>query len=395
LTWSDNSDKFTLRTLFAIERGLRNMGRGGGGGGGGFGGGGFGGGFRGGGGSFGGSRGGGGRSGGFGGGRGGGSTGGSTGGGFFGGGFGGNTGGGGSGWLGPLILGNMLGRQSSGGGTGGTGGGPDKQRPRGGCGCGTILAIVLIFFIIAIIISSLSSSFSGSGGGSGITASTVQRVALPKGSVHETGYYTDEIGWVKSETTLTSGMKHFYEKTGVQPYLYLTDTVNGSHSPTQAELKAYSESLYNKLFTDEAHVLLVFFEYNSNSQYMDYYVTGTQAATVIDNEAGSILLDYLDRYYYDKSIPSDDEYFSRSFSEAADRIMEVTTSPWIPVFIVLGVVIVVGVGFFWWIRAKKQKNLEAQHMEEVLSTPLEKFGDTEAEELARKYEDKDKDKDKL
>jgi flagellar basal body-associated protein FliL len=341
------------------------MGRGGGGGG--FGGGG----------SFGGSFGGGGRIGG--GGRGGGSFGGGRGGGNFGGGFGG---GGGGGWLGPFLLGNILGRQSSGGG-GGTSGGPNGQRKRSGCG--TIIAIILVIFIIGIIISAISSS----SGGSNITSSTVQRVALSKGSVNETGYYTDNLGWIKSGTTLESGMKHFYDKTGVQPYLYLTDNVNGSNSPTQDELKTYAEGLYNKLFTDQSHLLLVFFEYNSNSQYMDYYVAGTQAKQVVDSEAGNILLDYIDRYYYDKSL-NEDQFFSKSFNDAADRMMTVTKSPWIPVFIVLGVVAVLVVGFFWWSNAKKQKDLEAKRTEELLKTPLEKFGDTEVGDLAKKYEEQDK-----
>jgi hypothetical protein len=84
--------------------------------------------------------------------------------------------------------------------------------------------------------------------GSGITKSTVQRVPLPKGSVHETGYFTDELNWIGSKATLTAGMKHFYEKTGVQPYLYITDTVNGSHTPTTAELEAYANGLYDRLF---------------------------------------------------------------------------------------------------------------------------------------------------
>lgn len=350
------------------------MGRGGGGGG-------FSGGFRGGGGSFGGSRGGGGRIGGFGSGRGGGSF----GGGSTGGSFGGSSSGGGGGWLGPFLLGNLMGRQNSGGG-GSSGSGPDRQKKnRGGCGCGTIVAIVVIFFILAIIMTSISSMFSGSGG---ITASTKQREPLPKGSVNETGYYTDNLNWIKSESTLTSGMKHFYDKTGVQPYLYLTDTVNGSNSPTQAELQAFTEDLYDQLFTDEAHLLLVFFEYGSNSQYMDYYVTGTQASTVIDKEAGDILLDYIDRNYYGNL--EDDEFFSKSFRDAADRIMEVTTSPWIPVLIVLGIGSALVVGFVWWSRAKKQKEIEAKRTEELLNTPLEKFGDTEAEELARKYESESK-----
>lgn len=361
------------------------MARGGGGGGGGFGGGGFGGGgFRGGGGSFGGSRGGGGRTGGFGRSSGGGRP---PGGGYYGGGYGG----GGGGWLGPFLLGNLLGRQSSGGGGGGqAGGGPGGTGGQGGRrGCGTLLIILLIVLVIGIVIAAISS------GGSSITASTEKRTALPKGSVHETAYYTDNVGEVKSPNTLEAGMKYFYQKTGVQPYLYLVDNVNGAAPPTQDEMKTYANGLYNKLFTDEAHLLLVFVDYGNN-QYVDYYVTGTQAATVIDNEAGSILLDYIDRNYYDRNL-SFDQFISNSFSDAADRIMTVTTSPWIPVLEITGVVLVIGIGFLWWLRSKRQKELEAKRTEELLNTPLEKFGDKEVEDLAKKYEEQEKpeDKDKL
>lgn len=38
----------------------------------------------------------------------------------------------------------------------------------------------------------------------------------------------------------------------------------------------------------------------------------------------------------------------------------------------------------------KQKNLEERHREELLKTPLEKFYDVEAEKLAKKYEDENK-----
>ena len=65
-----------------------------------------------------------------------------------------------------------------------------------------------------------------------ITRSTVKREPLDKAYVNETGYYTDELGWIRSSSTLEKGMKDFYQETGVQPYLYITDTVNGTTSPT-------------------------------------------------------------------------------------------------------------------------------------------------------------------
>jgi hypothetical protein len=220
--------------------------------------------------------------------------------------------------------------------------------------------------------------------GSNITISTVERVALPPGSVNETGYYTDNLGWINNETKLISGLKHFYKETGVQPYLYLTDTINGSHSPTESELESFANSLYDELFTDEAHLLLVFFEYDN--RYMDWYVAGTQAKSVIDREAADILLDYIDRYYYENNL-GDEEFFSKSFSDAADRIMTVTRSPWITVFIVIGIAILAILLFIWWKKSKEQKNLEDKRREEMLKTPLDKFGNTEAEDLMKKYQD--------
>lgn len=261
-----------------------------------------------------------------------------------------------------------------------------------GCGAAAIIFLVVAFIIVFVIATSFGGLFwSGGGSSSGgdITTSTVQREALPAGSVNETGYYTDELDWISNRTVMERGLKNFYHKTGVQPYVYITGTVNGDDQPTQKELQAFTEGLYDQLFTDEAHLLLVFFE-NTNEDHWEGCNTGTLADTVIDTEARDILLDYIERNYYDNSL-TDEEFFSKSFSDAADRIMTVTTSPWIPVLIVLGVVMLVVILFVWWRHAKKQKNLEAKQTEDMLNTPLDKFDDQpafddEAERRARNYD---------
>jgi uncharacterized membrane protein len=343
-------------------------------------------------------------------GRAGGSFGGSSGGPSFGSRRSGDSFGGSSGGFGGPFGGSFGSRRSGdsfGGGFGGFfGGGPTgpslgDSRPSGvplggargysggrstGCGCFTVIVVlILVGILLAVLFTARSCSVSTNSGGSvEITNSTITRKALPRGSVNETAYYTDELGWIDNQTELLPGLKHFYQKTGVQPYLFITDTINGSHSPTASDLDEAAKSLYDQLFTDEAHMLLVFFEY-ANS-YMDRYVCGTQAKTVIDSEAANILLDYVDRYYYDSNL-SEGVFFSKAFSDAADRIMEVTRSPWIIVFVILGVVVLMVLAFAWWRRAVNQRNLEAKQTEEILKTPLEKFGDTEAEELAKKYEE--------
>lgn len=264
------------------------------------------------------------------------------------------------------------------------GGGPSSPR-RNSSGCGSVgclTIIIILVIIIALIFVMEMASNGGSGNSGGITASSIERQALPKGSVNETDYYMDNLKWIGNKTKLESGLKHFYEKTGVQPFLYLTDNINGNYYPDEKEMDSFANNLYGELFTDEAHLLFVFMEHEG--RYMDWYVVGSQAKTVIDREAADILLDYIDRYYYEDGL-TDEEFFSNSFRDAGDRIMTVTRSPWITVIIIISIVILVIILYGWWKKAMKQKNKEAKQMEDILNTPLDKFGDTEAEDLAKKY----------
>lgn len=267
------------------------------------------------------------------------------------------------------------------------GGGP--RRGRQNSGCGTFLAVIVILVVIGTVLLPLFSfGGGGSGGSSGIAKSTVERQPLPAGAVNETAYYTDEPGWISNSGELTAGMKRFYKQTGVQPYLYIAETVDGTARPTASAIQAYAETLYSQLFTDEAHFLLVFCD-NGSGGYMCGYSVGAQAKTIMDDEALGILADYLDRYYSDDM--GDEAFFSLTFEKTGERIMTVTRSPWpavlTTVVVVAAVVIVVALLYKWWKHAKEQKNLEARQTAEILNTPLEKFGDTEVEDLAKKYED--------
>ena len=168
------------------------MGRSGGGGGGG----GFGGGFSGGGRSSGGF------SGGFGGGR--------SGGGHYGGYHGGFRGGF---RTGPIFINNS--RRYYGGGGGGNNGDGGNG---GGSGGMTVIVVLIAVFLLAGVMFVTNGGFSSGGS---IAKSTVEREKLPASAVQETAYYTDADGsWIRSPGTLESGMRAFYQETGVQPYLY-------------------------------------------------------------------------------------------------------------------------------------------------------------------------------
>lgn len=259
---------------------------------------------------------------------------------------------------------------------GGAPGGPYHRR----WGAGSIAATV----IVVIVILSILIAFAGAGGtrsGGSIQRSTYEREPLPASAVTETGYYTDQGGWFSNPAQLEAGMRQFYRETGVQPYLYLLE--NGSVTSVSA-LADMAEELYPQLFTDEGHFLLVFCDDNYGS-YNCGYAVGSQAKTVMDDEAIAILADYLDRYYNDYSI-SEEEVFSNTFAETGERIMTVTKSPLPVIAVCIAVVVVAVLAFITLKKRREQREREQQRAEKILNTPLEKFGDQEIEDLADKYE---------
>lgn len=337
-----------------------------------------------------------------GGGRGGGFSGGSgRGGGFSGGSRGGVNRGGGS-FGGGSRGGVNRGGGSFGGGSHGGGHRPPPRPPRrpfvfwgrpgyggygrgGGCGCsGFVWAILTVVIVLSILFTLLPFGMFGGSSSSNVTASTIEREKLASGLVQETGYYTDQAGWISSSKTLESGMKIFYNKTGVQPYLYILQP-DSITSTTELDQKA--EALYDELFTENAHFLVVYCEDTRRGGYNVGIWRGSQTTTVMDDEALAIFEDYLNRYYSDMSL-TDEEFFSTVFEKTAERIMTVTKSPWPTIIVAICAVAIVLLLIWFWKKRKEQANLEAKRAEEILKTPLEKFGDKDIEDLAKKYEDK-------
>ncbi|MBG9982940.1 hypothetical protein HZY86_07570 [Aerococcaceae bacterium DSM 111020] len=255
--------------------------------------------------------------------------------------------------------------------------------------------VIGLLFLTVFILPLLSGGSGGTTSNSQqITASTVEREPLPAGSVNETDYYTDHANWIDNPGVIEEGLKYFYQKTGVQPHVYITDNINGDTHASSEDVGAFAQEQYDELFTDEGHFLLMFYEPPSGTEYFSYYVTGTAAEQVVDQEAANIILDYVDRYYYDTEL-NEDQFFAKAFRDAADRMMEVTTSPWIPVFMVLGVGVILALLYYWWKKRKEQEAIEAKRTEEILNTPLDTFGTEDVDEaLIRKYSDEEDTKDK-
>ncbi len=241
-------------------------------------------------------------------------------------------------------------------GPGGMGYFPQSPRRQSGCGCGSgclgsVMLIVTIFVIFAMALGSCSAgTISGAlmpESSAQIRESTIQRQRLDSSSVKDVGYYTDHLGWISNSSALEEGLRYFFKQTGVSPYLYLTEEINGDTNPSDAVMEAFASQLYEDLFTDEAHFLVVFQEYES--VYHVRYVCGYEARSVMDDEACEILLDYLQSYYYGDY--DDETYFSQSFRDAADRIMgkKIPAAGY-----GIGIAVIVGVGLLIWLIWKKK-----------------------------------------
>jgi hypothetical protein len=168
--------------------------------------------------------------------------------------------------------------------------------------------------------------------------------------------------------------------------LYITGDLDGITRPTNDQLQQYAEARYSEIIGDNpAHMLLLFFE-NAQGEYAMWVTTGSQARAVIDGEAADILMDFVERYYYGNL--DEAQMFSRAFDAASERIMNVTTSPWIPVLSIIGTIAILLILFMWWKKRAAQKNLEAEQTERILSQPLETYDD-EASRLAQQYKDEE------
>ncbi|WP_294147184.1 hypothetical protein [uncultured Clostridium sp.] len=244
-----------------------------------------------------------------------------------------------------------------------------------------ILGAVILFFVLIALLPPIVKSDNAE-----ITVSTTNRDPLPAAACTESMvWYEDHIGWITNSSKMKQGLRTFYRETGVQPYVIITDQINGKGGDlTDSEAEDYLQKRYDELFQDEGHLLFLFLEYES-SVYKEYLYLGNQASSVIDYEAQEIIYDFSD-YYYTSDL-DDNEFFATVFEKSAERIMRKTTTSYdmamrfvlvfgtVVIFLVIGTII---------LKKKKLDVKEAEEKRKILETPIEILED---EALKDKYKD--------
>ena len=262
---------------------------------------------------------------------------------------------------------------------------------RSGCGCSRVFGILMIFPILIIMGLMYGIIETGDiGTFFKIQRSTIQREALPADKCKAIDkWFQDDWGdWIdetNEDAAVQAGLQYFYEKTGVQPYLWIMGE-EGKDYMSEGSVEELADKKYKEMFgDDEGHLLIIFREYpNNSSNYICTATPGHDAETqVMDEQAREILLDYIDYYYTDTDL-NEGRFFQRSFRKAADRIMIKQMSEK-QVFTIIAVVVVVVIGLIIIssiIRKKKvavakqkalQKQAEAQQAKAVAAQKQTEF----------------------
>ena len=177
-----------------------------------------------------------------------------------------------------------------------------------------------------------------------IERSTVNREALPASKCDPVDkWYQDDWGdWIDEngeEKALISGLEYFYEKTGVQPYLWIMGE-NGKDYISEGSIEDLAKDTYAEMCgEDGGHLLIILREYpNASSNYLVTVRPGEDAEEqVMDEQAREILLGYID-YFYTVKKYNEGEFFAKSLEKAGDRIMTKQIMPVIIEMITLRIV---------------------------------------------------------
>lgn len=260
-----------------------------------------------------------------------------------------------------------------------------------GGGCSSLFTILIMFIILASIITSWSRVRSNNKMYYNYTApsysdtySNVEREKFT-GTVNLNGYYSDPDGILYDDeiSPLEKGLSHFYKTTGVCAYVYFVEELDPDVDGTDEAAR-----LYEELFSDEGHILLL---YDYNNAYM-YDAMGYEIGVTLDSEAIDILYDYVEAQW-SKDSENLGAIFGDGCAMAADRIMykertfaERYKSIIIVVIVAVVLIVVISILFKWWKAKTVQKNKEQEDLERTLKTPLETFGDSPVDDLAKKYD---------
>lgn len=240
-------------------------------------------------------------------------------------------------------------------------------------GGNSTLTMIILIIIFGMAFLNVVTTKLGNGG---VPKSTVERTKLSASECQFVDdWYQDDADWIYSKSKLIKGMQSFYNDTGVQPFLWITDNIDGKARPTESDFENALNQKYDELFDDEGHLIVCFME-SSPNVWATYAWAGDAARNVMDDEAINILHGYFSRYY--TSDMEDEEYMATVFRRTGESIMKVDKSNKAVLFTVIGVCgvgLCVVVGLIFVFKSIKKKKELAEVNRDILNTDIDDLTD--------------------
>lgn len=235
--------------------------------------------------------------------------------------------------------------------------------------------------ILVIVLFFMGNAISGKG-----VVNTRDRDKLTGVPAFNSKCVTDELDWFDNVSQAGKRLDNFYDKTGIQPYVYLK--AYDSELRTDSEKEAFANELFDELGLAENTFLYVYFAEKNESDvgYM-CYVNGKQVDSIMDAEAVDIFWGYIDKYWYTDL--STDSVFQNTFDDTAKTIMtksKTTIDLLIPV--VIGVIVIGSiVGVLVIMKTKRKNEAEkAKETERILNSSMNNLvNSSESDPLIDKY----------
>ena len=195
-----------------------------------------------------------------------------------------------------------------------------------------------------------------------------------------TGYATDEINGASGVRLTEKACEEFYETVGVPLYFYTEENYDGS------DVVAYADELYDALFQDENHILMV---YCDNKDEWGW-CRGASVPGIVNPDE---LFDIMENRYWDDYSLSYDEVLAKSV-KAYQRALTSSGSDgagfFAGILFLAGGIMLVVAGCTYVSKEKEAKRYEEEakqiRADVILSKPLETFGNQEIDNLKEKYD---------
>ena len=236
------------------------------------------------------------------------------------------------------------------------------------------VTILVVLMVLGLMIA-LSGAFQGTSQQYSYnnSKSTIMRERIDTRNAYMNDCIIDEIGWFNNPTKTAARLKSFWEETGVQPYIILR--AYDATLTTEAQKEQWATEYYDENFDTENIFLYVYFAEENTDIDPGYmaYANGYQTSAVMDAEALEIFWNYLDGYWEDADMDTDDVFVS-TFNSTAKAIMHVSTTgmdilKWM---LILCVVVVVGVVLVTVIKQRNKRAKEkAEEEAKILNTPID------------------------